>query len=63
MRVAYFKCLCRAVDKQIASRLRAEGIEVRDIRQNKEWRIEARQYGIQLPILVTDGKATPLRWT
>lgn len=58
--IAYFKCLCKASDKLKAAQLRADGIEVRDIRHSLEWRKEARSYGLRLPILVKDAEATQI---
>lgn len=60
MSVAYFKCLCKSSDKQRAAELRSDGVVVRDIRRNIEWRREAKQYGLRLPIIVTNGKAYEL---
>lgn len=58
--IAYFRCICKSADKLKAKQLREDGVEIRDIRQNPAWRKEAKQYGLRLPILVTNGKAYEL---
>lgn len=57
---AYFRCICRSSEKLLAKRLQSEGYEIRDIRQNFEWRKEARQYDAKLPFTVVDGRVTEL---
>lgn len=54
--IAYVKCsTCSARDRLLVSKLKSLGFEVRDVRKNRQWRIEAREYEVPLPFWVKDG--------
>lgn len=60
--IAYFYCLCKSRDRVKARELKAAGIEIRLTKHNPAYHEEAARYGLKLPILVDDGKAS-LIWT
>ena len=60
MKIAYYKCLCKSQHKLMAKQLSSQGIEVRVIKNNPEWRELAKQYNVALPFLVDGEQVTQL---
>lgn len=60
--IAYFYCLCKSKDRIKAGELKRSGVEIRLTKHNREYRDQAKQYGLELPILVDDGVARQV-WT
>lgn len=58
--IAYFKCVCTTKHRLLAKRLRDEGFEIRITNRNPVHRKEAKDYGLRMPFVVVDGKATEI---
>lgn len=55
--IAYFKCLCKSKDKELAKKLRSLGYEIKVTDWDLIAQKEAKQYGLKMPFVVENGEA------